>query len=498
MFLADRYVTGICPHCDHPSAYGDQCENCGSQIDQLTLINPKSTITGTAPEVRETAHWYLRLDKLEDRLRDWLNGHREQWRQTVISFCMGQMTPALRVTFASEGQKEEFAAKLPRHEAEELPGAHEWRLRFDTREACRKASEELSAVEGVSVELLGGLPERAMTRDLDWGVPVPLDDPDAAGKVLYVWFDAPIGYVSFTAKWCEENEGDWQGYKSWWKNPACKIVHFIGEDNIVFHALTWPSMLMADGTYELPDNVVANSFVNIKFPGKDEEKISKSRGTAVWIEEYLKLFDPDPLRYYLTAIAPESARTAFDIDDFVQRNNSELIAALGNFFNRWQKIATEDFERRIPQIDESLLTEDDKRILAGKVDSESATPVEVDVGKLIDACRFKEGLRRVMQFAIACNQWIDAVAPWKSRKTDRDRTAVTIYVCAHASLRLGTIMGPYLPFAAENVRSMLGMTSAELCWSDASKTLPPGHALGEPVVLFRKIDPAELIGPDRT
>ena len=259
-FLPDRYVKGTCYHdrvdgtpCRFDGAYGDQCESCGNAIDPMLLIDPVSTITHTRPEPRETTHWHLQLQRLEQPLREWLERQRDSkpaWRETVLNFVLGQIK--------------------------------------------------------------NGLPERAMTRDLDWGVPVPLDDPDAAGKVLYVWFDAPIGYVSFTAELCQRETGDWQDYERWWKDPECKIVHFIGEDNTIFHALIWPAMLMAEGSFQLPWQVVANAFLNIKLPGKEEEKVSKSRGNAIWIEEYLKRFDPDPLRYYLTAVAPENQRTAFD------------------------------------------------------------------------------------------------------------------------------------------------------------------------------------------
>ncbi|MFQ5411215.1 MAG: methionine--tRNA ligase, partial [Phycisphaerae bacterium] len=309
-FLPDRYVRGTCYHklkdgtiCGNPDAHGDQCEQCGNAIDPLKLIDPISTITHTKPEQRRTTHWFLQLGKFQGMLADWFSIVSLDWRPIVTNFSMGAIKQ--------------------------------------------------------------GLPERAMTRDLDWGVPVPLDDPDAEGKVLYVWFDAPIGYVSFTAALCEQRDGDWRQYRNWWQDPECDIIHFMGEDNIVFHALIWPAMLLGTqyaakevealgstytapketGFYQLPRNVVANAFLNIRFPGQEEEKISKSRGTAVWIEDYLCAFEPDPLRYYLTINAPENQRTAWNFDDFIERNNTELIATLGNFVNRWQKIVTEDFDR---------------------------------------------------------------------------------------------------------------------------------------------------------
>ena len=432
-FLPDRYVKGTCHHCGHAEAFGDQCEQCGAATDPLLLVNPISVITGSKPVVRETTHWYLRLDRFEDRLREWLESKRDpaqagaHWRETVLNFSLGQVK--------------------------------------------------------------AGLPERAMTRDLDWGVPVPLDDADAEGKVLYVWFDAPIGYVSFTARHCEQVGEPWEAYQRWWKDPECKIVHFIGEDNTIFHALTWPAMMLAEGSYQLPHNVVANAFVNIRFPGKDEEKISKSRGTAIWIEEYLRMLDPDPLRYYLTAIAPESQRTAFDIDEFVQRNNSELIANLGNFFNRWQKIITQNFGRQVPPLDESAVSEADRQVLVGLVGGQKVTDA---VGRCLDEYRFKDGLRQVMEFGQVCNKWINDAAPWKTRKEDLARTALTMQVCVQASYRLATVMYPFMPFSASRVLGMLGVDPEAVRWDQADTPIAPGTELAPLDMLFRKLDPEEV------
>ena len=449
-FLPDRFVKGTCYHklgdgtpCGNPDAHGDQCERCGNTIDALQLGNPISTITNTPPERRETTHWYLKLDKFQGMLADWFSIVSLDWRPTVTNFCLG---------------------------------------------AIKK-----------------GLPERAMTRDLTWGVPVPLDDPDAAGKVLYVWFDAPIGYVSFTAALCERTGGSWQDYKRWWQDPDCKIVHFIGEDNIVFHALIWPAMLLgtqykADeveslgsaykprdlpGYYQLPHNVVANAFLNIKFPGQDEEKISKSRGTAVWIDEYLKSFDPDPLRYYLTAIAPENQRTVWSFEDFVERNNSELIATLGNFVNRWQKIVTEHFDRTVP--DNARADARDAELLA----SMSALPALV--GADIEATRFKGALNRIMDAFRECNRYIDEREPWKTRKTDLALCAATVNTCIQAVRTLGVLLEPFLPFASEKIRSSLNVDRQAWTWPRAAEWLPVGHALGpQPEVLFKKLDISEF------
>ncbi len=450
-FLPDRYVKGTCYHkkadgtpCGYDSAFGDQCESCGAAIDPMLLINPVSTITGTRPVPRETTHWYMQLPQFETRLRQWLESKRETrdgepaWREAVLNFSLGQIKQ--------------------------------------------------------------GLPERAMTRDLDWGVPVPLDDPDARGKVLYVWFDAPIGYVSFTARYCQQHDGDWQAFTRWWKDPDCRIVHFIGEDNTVFHALTWPAMMMAEGSYQLPWQVVANAFLNIKFPGKEEEKISKSRGTAIWIEEYLKTFDPDPLRYYLTAIAPESQRTAFDVDDYITRNNSELLNALGNFINRTLTFAVRYFEGKVPD--------------AGRreaVDNEHLAAIAVQAQKVaenIEAFRFKNALGELMALARAGNVYFDAKQPWKQRKDDLAACGTTINVCVQTVKALATLMAPFLPFSAARTAIMLGLDlrgasgtnpcgramSEALPWSGATRELPTGHPLGEPAILFKKLDAAELFG----
>jgi methionyl-tRNA synthetase len=445
-FLPDRYVTGTCYHnlpdgkpCGNPGALGDQCEQCGNSIDALKLINPVSTITGTTPEKRTTTHWYLQLDKFQGMLADWFSLTSLDWRPIVTNFCLGSIKT--------------------------------------------------------------GLPERAMTRDLEWGVPVPLDDPDAKGKVLYVWFDAPIGYVSFTAALCQQLDGDWQKYRDWWQCRDCQIIHFIGEDNIVFHALIWPSMLLGtqftsqeiaqrgstytkpkdDGHYQLPANVVANAFLNIKFPGKEEEKISKSRGTAVWIQDYLQSFDPDPLRYYLTINAPESQRTAWSFEDFLERNNSELIATLGNFVNRWQKIVTDDFARKIPPAPK---VEDLEKDLLAKIDK-----LPEEVGADIEAARFKSALGRIMDAFRACNRYIDTRAPWTSRKTDKDVTATTIHTCIQTVRTLGVLLEPFLPFAAEKIRISLNVPKDQWTWPHAAQRLPAGHALGPaPDVLFRKLD----------
>ena len=427
-FLPDRYVKGRCYHklpdgsnCDWTAAYGDQCEHCGNSIDPVQLINPVSTITGATPIPKETTHWYLQLNQFQDRLRTWLDSHSE-WRSTVLNYTRGLL-------------------------------------------------EE-------------GLPERAMTRDLDWGVPVPLDDPDAAGKVLYVWFDAPIGYVSFTAKYCQAHEGGAERYADWWKNPDCKIVHFIGEDNTIFHALTWPAMLLAEATFQLPHNVVANSFLNIRFPGKQEEKISKSRGSAIWIEDYLKMFDPDPLRYYLTAIAPESQRTTFDLDDFLNRNNTELLNALGNFVNRTIVFAHKYLDGRVPEPGQREAI--DQEQLSACKEAVTAT------GEQLEGCWFKAALAKVMNLARLGNGYFDATAPFRTRKTDPAACGRAVNVCLQTVRTLTTLMAPFLPFSAEKCLDMLDLDQSALQWQRAVEELPAGKALGQPQLLFKKLDPGEL------
>ncbi|MFQ5591481.1 MAG: methionine--tRNA ligase [Phycisphaerae bacterium] len=438
-FLPDRFVRGTCPHCGSENAYGDQCEGCGRSVDQLDLINPVSTLTGSTPELRETVHWYLRLDQLQKPLSDWLRGKKDPdacksvWRPIVLNQSLG---------------------------------------RIETE----------------------GLPERAMTRDLTWGVPVPLDDPDAKDKSLYVWFDAPIGYVSFTAALCDRLGEPAGSYESWWKDPDCKVVHFIGEDNIVFHAITWPAMLLAThdggsvqgerGEYQLPHNVVANAFLNIKFPGKEEEKISKSRGTAVWIEDYLKTFDPDPLRYYLTAIAPESARTTFDLDDFIARNNGELLNAFGNFFNRTMTFAHKYFGGKMPQQGER-----------DEIDHAQLEQCRVTVertGSELEMCHFKAALAAVMGLARAGNAYFDATKPFRTRKTDMGACGRAVNVCLQTARTLTTTIAPFLPFTAASCAKMLNLDDDYKSWSAATTELPPGHRLNEPQILVRKLDANEL------
>ncbi|MFO7959261.1 MAG: methionine--tRNA ligase [Candidatus Brocadiia bacterium] len=418
MFLPDRYVEGTCPYCQTGGARGDQCEGCGKMLEPSKLISPESVITGARPEERKTVHWFFMLPKLEQRLREWIGGH-EEWRPMVRNFSLGLLEQ--------------------------------------------------------------GLPERAITRDLEWGIPVPLeDDPDAEGKVLYVWFDAPIGYVSFTAQWCAEQGGDPGDYERWWKDPDCRIVHFIGEDNVVFHALTWPAMLMAEGTFELPDFIPANCFLNIQFPGEEETKMSTSRGTAVWIKEYLEQYDPDPLRYYLTMIAPERQRTAFVFEDLIRRNNEELVAALGNFVHRNMTFADRYFGGRVPERGE--MTAEDQKQLA------MIAELPGKVGQLLDDFSFKDALGEVMEAARESNRYFDYREPWNLRKEDRAACGTVINVCLNTIKALGVVMEPFLPFAAGRVARMLSVAEDEMTWAQAADSLPEGLELGEPEILFEKLE----------
>ncbi|MEK6677145.1 MAG: methionine--tRNA ligase [Planctomycetota bacterium] len=437
-FLPDRFVRGICPHCESDKAFGDQCENCGRAMEQTALKNPVSVLTNTTPEARETVHWYLQLDRLQSKLKEWLEGRYAQkggtvWRSVVLNQSLG---------------------------------------RIDTE----------------------GLPERAMTRDLQWGVPVPLDDPDAKGKSLYVWFDAPVGYVSFTAALAaQRNEGD-EGYSRWWKDPDCKVVHFIGEDNIVFHAITWPAMLLAAhesgdiqglrGEYQLPHNVVANCFMNIKFPGKEEEKISKSRGNAVWIEDYLKTFEPDPLRYYLTAVAPETVRTAFDVDEFIARNNGELLNAFGNFFNRTITFAGKYFDGKLPVSGQR--DSRDQEQLQRNVDAARRT------GEELEACHFKAALGEVMGLARAGNVYFDATKPFLTRKDNMEACGRAVNICLQTARTLTTIIAPFLPDTGRRCAEMFHLEGDFTRWDSATNELRAGHPVGPAAILVRKLDAKEL------
>ena len=406
-FLADRYIVGTCPKCGNPDAYGDQCEKCGSTLSPEELINPRSKLSGAQPIKKETTHWYLPLQDYEQWLREWiLEGHKE-WRSNVY----GQVKS--------------------------------W--------------------------LDGGLQPRAVTRDLDWGVPVPVEG--AEGKVLYVWFDAPIGYISNTKQLLPN---DWE---KWWKSEDTKLVHFIGKDNIVFHCIVFPSMLKAYGDgFILPDNVPSNEFLNL-----EGDKISTSRGWAVWANEYLEDFPgkQDVLRYVLTANAPETKDNDFSWKDFQTRNNSELVAIFGNFVNRAVVLTHKYFGGKVPALGE--LQDIDKEVLA------EIPALRESLEKNLEGYRFREALKDAMGIARVGNKYISDTEPWKVAKTDMQRTATILNICLQICADLAIAFEPFTPFAARKLRDMIG---SPLEWALLGRTdiLPEGHQIGEAQLLFDKID----------
>ena len=406
-FLADRYIVGTCPKCGNEGAYGDQCEKCGSTLSPEELINPKSKLSGAEPVKKKTTHWYLPLQDYEPWLREWiLEGHQE-WRSNVY----GQVKS--------------------------------W--------------------------LDGGLQPRAVTRDLDWGVPVPMEG--AEGKVLYVWFDAPIGYISNTKELLPDS------WEQWWKSPATRLVHFIGKDNIVFHCIVFPSMLKAYGDgFVLPDNVPANEFLNL-----EGDKISTSRGWAVWAHEYLKDFPDkqDVLRYVLTANAPETKDNDFSWKDFQQRNNSELVAIFGNFVNRAMVLTHKYFGGKVPPC--GTLEDIDKEVLA------EIPLLKASMEKNLEGFKFREALKDAMGIARVGNKYISDTEPWKVAKTDLDRTATILNISLQICADLAIAFEPFTPFAAARLRKMLG---SGLDWEVLGRpqVLPAGHQLGEAELLFAKIE----------
>ena len=406
-FLADRYITGTCPHCKNPNAYGDQCEACGTSLSPLDLIEPKSAISGSKPVLRETKHWYLPLDKHEEWLRQWILEDHKEWKTNVYGQCKS------------------------------------W------------------------IDM--GLQPRAVSRDLDWGVPVPVEGAD--GKVLYVWFDAPIGYISNTK---ELLPNDWE---KWWKDQSTRMLHFIGKDNIVFHCIVFPAMLKADGSYILPDNVPANEFLNL-----EGDKISTSRNWAVWLHEYLVEFPgkQDVLRYVLTANAPETKDNDFTWKDFQTRNNSELVAIFGNFINRALVLTHKYFDGVVPALGE--LTDYDRETLKEFAD------VKADVESYLDNFRFRDAQKEAMNLARIGNKYLADTEPWKLAKTDMARTATILHIGLQIAANLAIAFEPFLPFSAKKLRDMLGMET--FSWNDLGsiELLKEGAKLGETQLLFDKIE----------
>ena len=416
-FLADRYITGKCPHCGNERAYGDQCESCGTSLSPTDLINPQSAISGSKPVMRQTRHWYLPLDKHEAWLRDYILNNHKEWKTNVYGQCKSWLDV--------------------------------------------------------------GLQPRAVSRDLDWGVPVPL--PDAEGKVLYVWFDAPIGYISNTIELCSEKPEKFGNWERWWKDPETRLVHFIGKDNIVFHCIVFPAMLKAEGSYILPDNVPANEFLNL-----EGDKISTSRNWAVWLHEYLVDMPDkqDVLRYVLTANAPETKDNDFTWKDFQVRNNSELVAIYGNFINRTLVLTGKYFDGKVPPL--GTLEDIDSDVLAQIADSKAK------IEQLLDNFHFRDALREAMNLARTGNKYLADTEPWKLAKTDMSRVATILNVALQLSANLNIAFEPFLPFSSAKLRQMLQFDSVR--WADFGKTelLPAGHALGKTELLFEQIDDATI------
>jgi len=412
-FLADRYVTGECPYCHNEGAYGDQCEKCGHDLSPTELINPKSTISGSTPVMKETKNWYLPLNLYQDWLKEWiLEGHKE-WRPNVYGQCKS------------------------------------W-LEMD-------------------------LQPRAMTRDLDWGIPVPVEG--AEGKVLYVWFDAPIGYISNTKELCESNPGRWGTWQQWWQQDDTRLVHFIGKDNIVFHCIIFPVMMKAHGGYIMPDNVPANEFLNL-----EDDKISTSRNWAVWLHEYLVDFPgkQDVLRYVLTANAPETKDNNFTWHDFQERNNSELVAIYGNFVNRALQLTKKYWNGVVPPC--GTLTDIEQQAISEFKD------VKERMEQLLDQFKFREALKEAMNLARIGNKYITDGEPWKVWKTDPKRVETILYISLQLVANLAIAFEPFLPFSSKKLRQMLNIDSFD--WNQLGQTdiLTPGHQLAEPELLFEKIE----------
>ena len=413
-FLADRFVTGTCPKCGHDEAYGDQCEKCGSSLNATDLINPKSTISGAEPITKSTKHWFLPLNQYEDFLKEWiLDGHKKDWKTNVYGQCKSWIDD--------------------------------------------------------------GLKPRAVTRDLDWGIPVPAEGAD--GKVLYVWFDAPIGYISSTKEWAQRKGKNWEDY---WKKDDTKLVHFIGKDNIVFHCIIFPSMLKAEGTYILPDNVPANEFLNL-----EGNKLSTSKNWAVWLHEYLEEFpnQQDVLRYVLTANAPETKDNDFTWKDFQARNNNELVAIFGNFINRAVVLTNKYYDGIIPA--PSTLEAIDLETL------EKLKAYPAVIASSIERYRFREASQEMMNIARLGNKYLADLEPWKLVKTDEARTKTVMYVALQIASTLATICEPFLPFTSKKLKHILNIESAFVEWNNitsAETLLPANHKINKADLLFSKIE----------
>ena len=411
-FLADRYITGTCPHCSYEKAYGDQCESCGTSLNATDLINPKSALSGNVPELKETKHWYLPLDEYEAWLKEWIvEGHKNDWRPTVYGQCKSWID--------------------------------------------------------------NGLHPRAVTRDLDWGVKVPIQGAD--GKVLYVWFDAPIGYISASREWAEKTGKDWEIY---WKDDSSKLVHFIGKDNIVFHCIIFPAMLKAEGSYIMPDNVPANEFLNL-----ENDKISTSRNWAVWLHEYLEEFPgkQDVLRYVLTANAPETKDNDFTWKDFQAKNNNELLAIFGNFVNRTLVLTQKYYQGKVPSRGE-----------LNALDQETLKELKNyphKIGKSIENYRFREAVTELINLARLGNKYLTETEPWKTIKTDEKRVETILNIALQISANLSILAEPFMPFTAVKLKEMMNLTE-KYAWDKAGDIdlLKENTVLPKPDFLFERIE----------
>ncbi len=423
IFLADRFVRGTCPNCGYEDAYGDQCEKCGTALSPMELINPRSAITNTEPILKETTHWYLPLSKFQKKLEDWI-ATRTNWRPNVL----GQ----IKSWFNQE------------------------------------------------------LKDRAMTRDLPWGVDVPHDvaekaGVDPTGKKLYVWFDAPIGYISASKEWAMQ-KGDPEAWRPYWQDEDTTLIHFIGKDNIVFHCIIFPAMLMAHGEYILPENVPANEFLNL-----EGNKFSTSRNYAVWLNEYLEKFEPDPLRYTLAANMPETRDADFSWKEFQARHNNELADILGNFVNRTFTFIKKYHEGKVPN--RSVLDKLDKELL------ENIAAAKEGVAEALDNFQFKEAVKRMMNLARFANKYFNDKAPWITRKNDPSQCDTTLNLCAQTIRSLAVLMNPFLPFTSQKIWRMLNLEGSpeSATWESITDLqLPDGHVLGEAEILFRKIEDADI------
>ncbi len=416
MFLADRFIVGTCPYCGYENAYGDQCEKCGRSLSPSDLLNPRSAVTNAKPVLKETTHWYLPLARFQKQLEDWIETHRD-WKPNVL----GQV--------------------------------RSW---FND-----------------------GLADRAVTRDLPWGVPVPEDiaqkyGVDASGKVLYVWFDAPIGYISATKEWAEK-QGRPQLWKEYWQNKDTRLVHFIGKDNIVFHCLIFPAMLMTHGEFVLPDDVPANEFLNL-----EGNKLSTSRNYAVWLNDYLQRFDPDPLRYVLASILPETKDSDFSWKDFQARHNNELADIYGNFINRTLTFAHKYFAGKVPQL--GPLSDLDKALTVRLAQAPQR------LGHLIDKYQMRAYVRELMDLARFANKYFNDKEPWKTRKSNPQSCATTVNLCLQTVAVLSVLSEPVLPFTSREIWKILNIDGTPSWDTFPNKPLPIGHPLGKAHILFKKIE----------